>query len=121
MKKKIIITGILLTILAVVITACKLPASGTPPPVLTETQTQPTATTGIAAEATNTSAPPPTAVLVTVTSVPPTAVVATSVPPTAVPPPPATQPSASRIQFASGATSASIEGIVDSGQSLYYV
>lgn len=121
MKKKIIIIGILLVILAVIITACKLPASGTPPPVPSQSPVVPTATTGIAAEATNTSAPPPTAVLVTVTSAPPTAVLPTAVPPTAVPPTAAPQPSASRIQFAAGATGTTIEGIVDSGQTLYYV
>jgi hypothetical protein len=120
MKKKIIVTGILLVILAMAVTACKLPASGTPPPVSTEPPVEPTATTGIAAEPTNTSAPPPTEALVTVTSaptaVPPTAVLPTSVPPTAT-----TQPAASRIQFSAGTTGATIDGIVDSGQTLNYV
>jgi hypothetical protein len=120
MKKKIVITCILLVILAMALNACKLPASGTPPPVPTQAPVEPTATTGIAAEPTSTSAPPPTAVLVTVTSVP-TAVLPTAIPPTAVPPAPTAQPAASRIQFAAGATSATIDGIVDSGQTLLYV
>jgi hypothetical protein len=120
MKKKIIITCALMVILTGVISACKLPASGAPSAVPTVLPPVPTATTGIAAEPTNTSAPPPTAVVVTVTSAP-TAVLPTAAPPTPVPPPPTSQPAASRIQFAAGATGATVDGIVDSGQTLYYV
>jgi hypothetical protein len=120
MNKKIIFTCVLLALLALAATACKLPASGNPPPVSTQQPILPTATVGIQAEPTNTSLPP-TQALVTVTPIPPTAV-----PPTPVPPPPtavpvATLPSASRIQFTAGGTGATIEGVVNGGQTLYYV
>ncbi|NJD58966.1 MAG: hypothetical protein C3F13_19060 [Anaerolineales bacterium] len=120
MKKKIIFTCALLAILAVAVTACKLPASGNPPPVATQQPIIPTTTTGIQAEPTNTSLPP-TQVLVPATPIPTSTVPATEVspPPTAVPV--ATLPSASRIQFAAGGTGATVEGIVDTSQTLYYV
>jgi hypothetical protein len=45
----------------------------------------------------------------------------TQVPPSAAPPTPAPPPPASRIQFAAGGTGAVVEGVLDSGQTLYYV
>jgi hypothetical protein len=102
MKKKIVFTCVLLVMLAFAASSCKLPASGNPPPATTQAPVVPTSTTGVAAEPTNTSIPP-TSVLVTVTSMPPTAVPPTPAPPTAVPPTLAAPPSASRIQFVTGA------------------
>jgi hypothetical protein len=118
MNKKIIFTCVILILLAITATSCKLPASN-PPPANTQVLV-PTATTGVAAEPTNTSAPP-TPVMVTVTSMPPTAVPPTSVPPTPVPPTSAPLPPASRIQFVAGGTSAVVNGNIDSGQTLSYV
>ncbi len=120
MNKKVFFTCVLLVLLAFGAAACKLPASGSPPTVTTQLPGVPTSTAGSAAEPTLTSAPP-TAVLVTVTPAPTTAPPATSVPPTAVPPTPAPPPPASRIQFAAGGTGAVVEGVLDSGQTLYYV
>ena len=89
MNKKVLFTCVLLVLLAAGVAGCKLPASGSPPTaVSTGKPGVPTATTGIAAEPTQPSAPP-TAVLVTVTPLPPTAVPPpTQEPPTPVPPPP---------------------------------
>ena len=120
MKKKIIFTCVLLVMLAFAASSCKLPASGNPPPATTQAPVVPTSTTGVAAEPTNTSIPP-TSVMVTVTSMPPTAVPPTPVPPTAVPPTLAAPPLASRIQFVTGGTSAVLDGNIDSAQTLYYV
>jgi hypothetical protein len=120
MKKKIVFTCVLLVMLAFTATSCKLPASGNPPTASSQAPIVPTTTTGVAAEPTNTSAPP-TSVMVTVTSMPPTAVPPTAVPPTAIPPTPPTLPPASRIQFVAGGTSAVLNGNIDSAQTLYYV
>src|SRR4030042_1671177 len=120
MNKKIILTCVLLVMLAFAATSCKLPASGNPPLSSTQVPVVPTSTTGVAAEPTNTL-PPPTSVMVTVTSMPPTAVPPTPEPPTAVPPTLAAPPSASRIQFVTGGTSAVLDGNIDSAQTLYYV
>ncbi len=46
MNKKIIFTGTVLVMLALITTACKLPASGSPPPVTTQVPVVPTSTTG---------------------------------------------------------------------------
>jgi hypothetical protein len=119
MNKKIVFTCVLLVMLAFAASSCKLPASGNPPPS-TQEPVLPTSTTGVAAEPTATL-PPPTPVLVTVTSMPPTDVPPTVVPPTAVPPTPITLPPASRIQFVTGGTSAVVNGNIDSAQTLYYV
>jgi hypothetical protein len=123
MNKKLICTIILLGILAVIITACKLPAASSPPPVPTQEPATPTATTGVMAQPTNTSASPIITILPTVE---PTAVIATPVPPTEVPPTPTPVPTmplpqAIRIQFAAGGTSAVINGQIEAGQTLYYV
>jgi hypothetical protein len=125
MNKKFILTCGLLVVLALMATGCKLPASGSPP-IPSSAPVEPTATTGevVSAEPTSTSVPP-TAVVVT-EAVPPTAVVASPVPPTAipptpVPPTPAPLPPAVRIQFATGGTSAVINGNLDAGQTIYYV
>ena len=121
MNKKILSCGVVLLLLALIVTACQLPSSNPPP---TTSPLPPTATTGVAAEATNTSAPP-TAVVPTATASP-TPLLPTSVPPTAVPPTstPTTVtqlPQAIRIQFAAGGTSAVIDGDLQAGQTVYYV
>ncbi len=129
MNKKILFTCVLLVMLALIATGCKLPASGTPPAITTQEAVQPGPTSGggVVVEPTNTSIPPtpvvvintplpPTPVIVTATSVPPTAV-----PPTPVPPPFTPPPTASRIEFVVGGTSAVVNGEVDSGQTFYYV
>jgi hypothetical protein len=120
MNKKIIIICTVLVMLALISTGCKLPATGSPPPVTTQVPVVPTATKGVVAELTNTSVPP-TPVVVTETSAPPTAVPPTPVPPTPVPPTQAPLPQAIRIQFAAGGTSATINGELEAGQTLYYV
>lgn len=120
MNKKIIFTGTVLVMLALIIAACKLPAAGSPPPVATQVPVVPTSTTGVAAEPTNTSVPP-TPVVVTATSVPPTPVIASPEPPTPVPPTPTPLPQAIRIQFAAGGSSALIDGELEAGQTLSYV
>lgn len=120
MNKKIIFTCIMLVVLALITTACKLPATGSPPSVTTQVPVVPTATTGVAVEPTNTSIPS-TPVVVTETSVPPTPVPPTPVPPTPVIPTAAPLPQAIRIQFAAGGTSAVIDGELEAEQTLYYV
>jgi len=120
MNKKIIFTCVVLVMLVLITTACKLPAAGSPPPVTTQVPEVPTATTGVAAELTNTSVPP-TPVVVTVTSAPPTPVPPTPVLATPVPPTPTPLPQAIRIQFAAGGTSAVINGEMEAEQTLYYV
>ncbi len=120
MNKKVLFTCVLLVFLAVGLAGCKLPASGSPPPATGQPPVVPTSTTGIAAEPTLTSAPP-TAVPPP-TQVPPTAVPPpTQVPPTTAPPTAYSLPPASRIQFAAGGTGAVVEGVLNSGQTLYYV
>lgn len=120
MNKKIFLTGIFLVMVALIVTACKLPATGAPPAVPTQGQVVPTATTGIQVQPTSTSVPP-TPVVVTATSAPPTPITPTSVPPTSVVARPTALPQAIRIQFAAGGTSASIDGDLQAGQILYYV
>jgi hypothetical protein len=120
MTKKLIFTCVLLVMLAFTATACKLPASGSPPiPTL-----EPTATKTAVVQPTNTSIPP-TPVVVTETVPPtpllPTPVPTTAVPPTPVPPTPAPLPQAVRIQFAAGGTSAVIDGNLEAGQTANYV
>lgn len=125
MNKKIIFTCVLLVILAFAATACKLPASGSPP-LPTLAPPEPTATTGgvIKIVPTDTSVPP-TPVVVTEAPSPtpllPTAEPPTAVPPTPAPPTPAPLPEAIRIQFAAGGTSAVINDDLEAGQTLYYV
>jgi hypothetical protein len=121
MNKKIIFTCVLLIMLAFAATACKLPASGSPPTTTPE-PIVPTATTGVVvAGPTNTSIPPtPVVVTATVPPLQPTPP-PTSVPPTPVPPTPAPLPQAIRIQFAAGGTSAVIDGNVEASQTVYYV
>lgn len=120
MNKKLFLTGIFLVMVALIVTACKLPATGAPPAVPTQGQVVPTATKGIQVQPTSTSIPP-TPVVVTVTSAPPTPITPTSVPPTSVVAHPTVLPQAIRIQFAAGGTSASIDGNLQAGQILYYV
>jgi hypothetical protein len=120
MNKKSVFTGTLLLMLLLVLTGCRLPASGNPPVLDTPVPLEPTATTGTVAEPTNTSVPP-TPVVATPTSAPPTAEPPTPVPPTPVPPTPVPLPQASRIQFVVGGTSTSVSGEVDAGQTFYYV
>ncbi len=126
MNKKIFITGLSIILLAVFAVGCKLPASGAPPSIATEIPVIPTATSlKVGAEPSATSAAP-TPVVVTATALPPvaiptTAVIATSQPATPLPPTPSPLPPASRIEFATGGTSAVVEGQVDAGQTVYYV
>ena len=117
MSKKIFFTCIGLVMLALIVTACKLPASGAPPTITTQVPVVPTPTTGVVVLPTSTSLPP-TPVVVTETSAPPTPVPPTPTPitPTATPLPPAI-----RIQFAAGGTSAFINGDLAASQTLYYV
>ncbi len=129
MNKKVIFSGALLLLLVIVASGCKLPASGSPPTISSEVPVA-TATTGVAAEPTNTMLPP-TQAIATATpllpTTPPTAIPPTSIPPTAIPPtaiPTTTPPSlppASRIQFPAGGTGATLQSVVDSGQTQYYV
>jgi len=120
MNKKYYILCIALLMMTLIITACKLPAAGAPPTVTTQVPVVPTSTTVVLVEPTNTSVPP-TPVVVTSTSVPPTPVPPTAVPPTLVPTTPTALPQAIRIQFATGGTSAVINGDLTAGQILYYV
>jgi hypothetical protein len=124
MNKKIIFTCVLLVLLAFTATACKLPASGSPP-TTTSAPIVPTATTkAVAVAPTNTSVPPtPLVPTETIPPTPllPTPVPATPVPPTPVPPTPTPLPQAIRIQFAAGGTSAVIDGEVEVNQTVYYV
>ncbi len=120
MKKRLLLTGLFLVMVSLITTACRLPATGAPPAVATEQPLVPTATTGIQVQPTSTSVPP-TPVVVTSTSAPTKTATPTSVPPTPVPATPAALPQAIRIQFATGGTSASINGDLDAGQILYYV
>jgi hypothetical protein len=117
MNKKFFVTYILLVILALIITACKLPAAGAPPTVSTQAPTQ---TSVVLAQPTSTSLPP-TPVVVTATTAPPTSIPPTPVISTPVPPTPTSRPPAIRIQFAIGGTSALIDGDLNAGQTLYYV
>jgi hypothetical protein len=122
MNKKIIFTCVLLVVLALTATACKLPASGSPPTTTLE-PILPTATTkAVAVEPTNTAVPPTQVpVTATVPPLPPTPVPPTPVPPTPVPPTAAPLPQAIRIQFAAGGTSAVIDGELEAGKTVYYV
>lgn len=120
MNKKLIILCFMLVILAVITTACKLPASGSPPPITTQEPSAPTATRPVQLAPTNTSVPP-TPVVLTATTVPPTSVIATIVPPTTEAPTQVSLPQAIRIQFAEGGTSTAIDGPIQAGQTLYYV
>jgi len=125
MNRKIILTCVLLMLMALVITSCKLPASGSPPTVTTQQPAGPTSTQAVVVLPTSTPVPP-TPIIVTSTSVPPTAVPPTAVPTTAVPPTsvvptPTTLPVATRIQFAIGGTSAVVNGDIAAGQTVYYV
>ncbi len=122
MNKRFLITGIALILLALVITACKLPAATAPPTATAQAPAAPTATTVVLAQPTSTSLPP-TPVVITATPVPPTAVppTATSVLFTAVPATPTPVTPAIRIQFATGATSAAVTGNLEAGQMLTYV
>jgi hypothetical protein len=123
MNKKLLSSGVVLVILALVASACQLPSSK-PPPVTSPLPATPTSTSGVVAEATNTSVPP-TAVVPTATT-PPTPLLPTIAPPTAIPPTTAPTtatplPQAIRIQFAEGSTSAVIDGDLQAGQTIYYV
>lgn len=120
MNKKSIISCTALVVMALIITACKLPASGAPPTAPTQAHTAPTATTGIIVLPTSTSLPP-TPVVVTQTSAPPATPAPTQVIPTPVILTPSPIPPAIRIQFATGGTSAVINGNLEAGQTLYYI
>ena len=124
MNKRDILTGTALIILALVVTACKLPASGAPPTATTQEPALPTATVLVLAEPTNTSLPP-TPMVITATPAPPTATsvvpTATSVILTLVPPTPTPVTPAIRIQFAAGGTSATVTGNLAAGQMQNYV
>lgn len=124
MNRKIIFTSVFLMMLAMAITSCKLPASGSPVPI-TQQPVVPSATQGVLVLPTSTSAPP-TPVVVTSTSAPPTPIPTTAIPTTAVPPTPLlptvpSLPPATRIQFAIGGTSAAVSGEISQGQTVYYV
>lgn len=131
MKKTFILALFLLLVLAVVTSSCKLPApGGTPPTEASQTDTAEKPTAGVdSAQAT--SAPEDTSgeVVPTATQVPsePTATSApTQVPATATPLPTAVSTAAlpsqaQRIQFVSGADSATVAGELDSGGSVSYV
>jgi hypothetical protein len=121
MKKTYFLVVVLLLALAVVAGGCQLPAPGGTPP--TEPPAVPTAEptqSGGSIEAVVTQ-PPPTAypepVEPTATAVPP---VPTAVPPTQAPTA-APPPQAQRIQFVSGATSATVAGELSQGGSASYV
>jgi hypothetical protein len=115
MHKKLFATCITLLLLALILTACKLPASGAPPTVPTQVPAAPTSTSVPLVEPTSTSIPP-TPVVVTQTSAPPTPEPPTSVVTTSTP-----LPQATRIQFATGGTSTVIDDNLQAGQTLYYV
>jgi hypothetical protein len=117
MNKKFSVTCILLVILALILTACKLPAAGAPPTAPTQAPTQ---TSIVLAQPTSTSLPP-TPVVVTATTAPPTPIPPTPTPILPGPPTPTPLPPAIRIQFAIGGTSALIDGDLNAGQTLYYV
>jgi len=120
MNKKFFVICVTLVMLALIVTACKLPAAGAPPTVTTQAPAVPTPTTVVLAEPTNTSIPP-TPVVVTATSVPPTPVPPTPVLATPSASTPTPLPQAIRIQFATGGTSAIIDGDLEAGQTLSYV
>jgi hypothetical protein len=117
MNKKFSVTCILLVILALILTACKLPAAGAPPTAPTQAPTQ---TSIVLAQPTSTSLPP-TPVVVTATTAPPPPPPPTPTPILPGPPTPTPLPPAIRIQFAIGGTSALIDGDLNAGQTLYYV
>ncbi len=125
MNKKFYFTCILLVALALIVTACKLPAAGAPPTATTQVPVVPTATSFVLEQPTSTSLPPTPAVVtetaVPSTAVPPTPTPTTAVLPTLVPPTPTGVPPAIRIQFAAGGTSAVVNGNLAAGQTLYYV
>jgi hypothetical protein len=135
MKKIFTLALFLILALAVVTSACKMPApGGTPPPESEQTEAAEKPTReATAAEATSapqdTSGGETTAVPPTATPLPaePTATTApTQVPPTAtsVPPVATTVPlpaNAQRIQFVYGATSATVAGELNGGASYSYV
>lgn len=124
--KKINALFTLIMVATMILTGCTLPARGTPAPAgdTSGSPVPPTATSVSipAAESTDTGVLPTAAPLpaITYTPVPGAAYPepATPVPaiPTATP-----LPAASRILFTSGATSTTVEGDLDAGQTLYYV
>ncbi len=120
MKRNLLFTSIALVILACLSTSCKLPASGAPPSITTQAPLLATPTQIELALPTSTSLPP-TPLVVTATTAPPTSVPTTAVPTSVVNPAPNPLPQAIRIQFATGGTSAVINGDLDSKQTLYYV
>lgn len=124
MNRKIIFTCLFVLMLAMILSSCKLPASG-PPAVTTQQPIVPTATQGVLVVPTSTSLPP-TPIVVTSTSAPPTPVPPTATPtatvsPTSVLATLTPLPVASRIQFAPGGTGTVFEGEIDTGQTIYYV
>ncbi len=120
MNKRFFFTCILLVILALILAACKLPAAGAPPTATTQEPLVPTSTSVVLALPTSTSLPP-TPVVVTDTPIPPTVAPPTAVPPTSLPPTAAPLPPAIRIQFATGGTSAAVNGNLEAAQTLTYV
>ncbi len=120
MNKRFFLTCCLLVMMALILAACKLPAAGAPPTSTAKETAVPTETSVVLALPTSTSLPP-TPVVVTATSSPPTAVPPTAVPPTPMPPTPTSLPPAIRIQFAAGGTSTTVNGNLDAGQTLVYV
>jgi hypothetical protein len=144
MKKTFLLLAILLLALAVLTSACKLPAPGGAPPTQTtqsdtggqptDTGIQPTTDTGSPQTTTAPEEPAgdqPKADQPTATQLPTEASTAVPVVPTAVPPTAtqvpteaqkATLPSnAQRIQFVSGSTSATVTGELEAGKKADYV
>ena len=124
----------LLILFALLVTGCTLPARGTPPPTAATTSSIPEAATPTmvsidAGEPTDTGIQLTATPLPAVTDTPVQAEAypppATAVPATAAPVVPAATttplPAASRVLFSSGANTATVEGEVDAGQTLYYV
>ena len=120
--KKISTLFTLFILLAVSVTACKLPATDALEPTAASTSALPSPTSGAAlsGEPTDTGILPPATPLPAVTDTLPAE--AYPAPATAVPAATSTPlPAASRIFFATGANTASVDGELDAGQTLYYV
>jgi hypothetical protein len=123
--KKINALFTLIMVATMILTGCTLPARGTPPPTgdTSGSAVPPTATSvSIPAQSTDTGVLPTAAPLpaITYTPVPGAAYPEPATPVPAIPS--ATPlPAASRILFTSGATSTTVEGDLDAGQTLYYV
>jgi hypothetical protein len=125
--KKINALFTLLMVVTMALTGCTLPMRGTTPP-------SPDSSSGSAAEATPTTAslvdaaPTDSGILPSATA--PPAITDTPLSPAAYPPPATAVPlipsatplpAASRVLFSSGATTATVDGSINAGQTLYYV